>query len=86
MNLIRKLRALLQSRQLFCNWFSAGLKYYLSKYGLDVKYINIYCCRVGREYMLTRRSYASVVNAYYDGLFNGIECNDSMYLILNIGK
>ena len=34
MNLIRKLRAFLKSRELFRNWFSAGLKYYLSRYGL----------------------------------------------------
>jgi FkbM family methyltransferase len=87
MNLIRKLRAYLKSRELFYNWFSAGLKYYLSKYGLDVKYINIkikFCN--GKEYMLTRHSYAGVVDAYYDGLINGIECNDSVYLILNIGN
>jgi len=31
MNLIRKLRAFLKSRELFRNWFFASLKYYLSK-------------------------------------------------------
>jgi hypothetical protein len=53
-NLIRKLRAFVKSRKLNCNWSSAGLKYYLSKYGLGVKYINInikFCN--GKEYMLT---------------------------------
>jgi hypothetical protein len=85
MGLIRKLRAFLKSRELFRNWFSAGLKYYLSKCGLDVKYINIKCYN-GKEYMLTRRLYSNVVNAYYDGLINGIECSDSAYLILNIGN
>ena len=85
MNLIRKLRAFLKSRELFRNWFSAGLKYYLSRYGLAVKYINIKCCN-GKEYMLTRHLYYVVVNAYYDDLINGVECNDSAYLILNIGN
>jgi hypothetical protein len=45
MGIIRILRVLLASRKLFRNWFSAGLKYYLSRYGLDVKYINIKCYR-----------------------------------------
>jgi FkbM family methyltransferase len=85
MNLIRKLRVFLKSRELFQNWFSAGLKYYLSRYGLDIKYINIKCYN-GREYILTRHLYSDVVNAYYDDLINGVECNDSMYLILNTGN
>jgi hypothetical protein len=34
MGIIRILRVLLASRKLFRNWFSAGLKYYLSRYGL----------------------------------------------------
>ena len=36
--------------------------------------------------MLTRHLYYVVVNAYYDDLINGVECNDSAYLILNIGN
>jgi FkbM family methyltransferase len=36
--------------------------------------------------MLTRHLYYVVVNAYYDNLINDVECNDSMYLILNIGN
>ena len=85
MGIIHILWVLLASRKLFRNWFSAGLKYYLSRYGLDVKYINIKCCN-GKEYMLTRHLYYVVVNAYYDNLINGVECNDSMYLILNTGN
>jgi len=68
MNLIRKLRVFLKSRELFRNWFSAGLKYYLSKYGLNVKYIKIKCGN-DRGYVLTRDVYSIIVNAYYDGLF-----------------
>jgi methyltransferase, FkbM family len=68
MNLIRKLRAFLKSRELFRNWFSAGLKYYLSKYGLDVKYVKIKCDN-DREYTLSRSAYFIVVNAYFDGFF-----------------
>ena len=62
-----------------CSGIRAGLKYYLSKYGLDVKYINIKCYN-DRKYIVTRRPYSNVVNAYYDDLINGVECNDLMYL------
>jgi len=68
MGIIRILRVLLASRKLFRNWFSAGLKYYLSKYGLDVKYIKIKCGN-DRGYVLTRYVYSNIVNAYHDGLF-----------------
>ena len=68
MNLSARLRAFLKGRELFRNWFSAGLMYYLSKYGLDVKYIKIKFCN-DRKYMLTRYVYSNIVVAYHDGLF-----------------
>jgi hypothetical protein len=43
MGIIRILRVLLVSRELFRNWFSAALKYYLSKYGLAVNHIKLKC-------------------------------------------
>ena len=85
MNPIRKLRAFLKSRELFLNWFSAGLKYYLSKYGLDVKYIKIKCGN-NRDYVLTRHLYPYIVNDYYDSLIDGVECDEAMYLITNVGS
>jgi len=36
MYLIRKFRAFLKSRKFFRNWLSAGIMYYLSKYGFAV--------------------------------------------------
>jgi len=75
MNLIRELRVFLKSRELFRNWFSAGIKYYLSKYGLDVKYVKIKCGN-NREYTLTRSVYSIIVNAYFDGFFKLLCDND----------
>jgi len=85
MNLIRKLRAFLKSRELFRNWPSAGIRYYLSKYGLAVNHIKLKCDNDG-EYMLTRHLYPYIVNAYYDGLIDGVECDEAMYLITNVGS
>jgi FkbM family methyltransferase len=85
MNLIRKLRAFLKSRELFRSWFSAGLKYYLSKYGLAVNHIKLKCDN-DREYTLTRHLYPYIVNAYYDGLIDGVECDEAMYLIIDVGS
>ena len=53
MSIIRKLKVLLASRKLFRNWFSAGLKYYLSKYGLVANHIKLKCDN-DKEYTLTR--------------------------------
>jgi FkbM family methyltransferase len=85
MGIVRILRVLLASRRLFRNWFSAGLKYYLSKYGLNVKYIKIKCGN-DRRYVLTRNMYSKIVNAYYDGLIDGVECDEAMYLITKVGS
>jgi FkbM family methyltransferase len=85
MYLIRKFRAFLKSRELFRNWFSSGLKYYLSKCGLAVNHIELKCDN-DKEYTLTRHLYPYIVNAYYDGLIDGVECDEAMYLITNVGS
>jgi FkbM family methyltransferase len=85
MSIIRKLKVLLASRKLFRNWFSAGLKYYLSKYGLVANHIKLKCDN-DKEYTLTRHLYPYIVSAYYDGLIDGVECDEAMYLITNVGS
>ena len=78
MYLIRKFRAFLKSRELFRNWLSAGLKYYLSKYGLVANHIKLKCDN-DREYTLTRHLYPYIVDAYYDGLIDGVECDEAIF-------
>ena len=85
MYLIRKFRAFLKSRELFRNWFSSGLKYYLSKCGLAVNRIKLKCDN-DKEYTLTRHLYPYIVNAYYDGLIDGVECDEAVYLIIDVGS
>jgi hypothetical protein len=76
MNLIRELRVFLKSRELFRNWFSAGIKYYLYKQRLDVKYVKIKCGN-NSEYTLNRSTYSVIVNAYFDGFFK-LLCNKDL--------
>ncbi|MDT7870299.1 MAG: FkbM family methyltransferase [Thermoproteus sp.] len=85
MRLFRMLRAFLKSNELFRNWFSAGVKYYLSTHGLADKYIKIKCSN-GKEYRINRSSYSGIVGAYYNGLINDMECGDSIYLAINAGN
>ena len=70
MGIVRRLRVLLASRNLFHNWLSAGIRYYLINRGLvdgdiDVKFK----CNNNSNYILSRWIYSLIVNAYYDGLF-----------------
>lgn len=84
MGIIHRLRVLLASRNLFHNWLSAGIKYYLIKHHLTNEDIVIrFRCDNNKEYVLSPQIYASIVNAYYDNLFNSLECKDSIYLILS---
>jgi len=86
MGIIRRLRVLLSSRNLFHNWLSAGIKYYLIKHHLTNEDIVIrFRCDNNKEYVLNPQSYASIVNAYYYSSFS-LECKDSIYLILSYGN
>jgi len=87
MGIIHRLRVLLASRNLFHNWLSAGIKYYLIKHHLINEDIVIrFRCDNNKEYVLSPQIYASIVNAYYDNLFNSLECRDAIYLILSYGN
>jgi len=66
MRISRMLKVLLTSRNLFSNWLSAGIKYFLVRHGVlrgrnSVRYGNI-------EYLLQPEVYSSIVKAYYDGI------------------
>ena len=70
MGIIRRLKVLLTSRNLFCNWFSVGIKYYLIKHGLvDGSITARFRCGDGRVYVLSPQAYSRIVSAYYGGLF-----------------
>jgi len=80
MGILRKLKVLITSRRLFSNWLQAGFKYYLIKYGMLKGDIIVRCS--DREYMLNPRIYPLIVSAYYDGVFEELECSDSLYAVL----
>jgi len=86
MGIIRGLRVFLASRNLFHNWLSAGIKYYLIKHHLTNEDIVIrFRCDNNKEYVLNPQSYAYIANAYYDSSFS-LECKDSIYLVLSYGN
>ena len=69
------LESLLASRNLFHNWLSAGIKYYLIKYHFTNEDIAIrFRCDNNKKYVLNLQSYALIVNSYYDNLFK-LMCN-----------
>ncbi|PLC63134.1 hypothetical protein B7L70_11715 [Vulcanisaeta sp. EB80] len=64
-----------------------GIRYYLVNHGFTNGDIVIrFKCDGDKEYILDPQVYASIVNAYYDNLFNSLECKDSIYLILSYGN
>jgi FkbM family methyltransferase len=70
MGILRRIKVLLASRELFRNWLSAGIRYYLIGRGLvDGSITARFRCGDGRVYVLSPQAYASIVSAYYDGLF-----------------
>jgi len=86
MGIVRRLRVLLASRILFRNWLSAGIKYYLIRHGLvDESITARFRCGYGGVYVLSPWVYSLIVNAYYDGLFSGLDCGDLVYLVLDYG-
>jgi len=74
--MIRYLRVGLRSREVFRNWFGAGLMYLLYRLGLIgnrvIKVIVI--LRDGCAAFTELDRFGRVINAYYDGLISGIHC------------
>jgi FkbM family methyltransferase len=79
MGILRRIKMLIASRMLFSNWLSAGIKYYLIRCGIFKGSIKIKCC--DNEYVLSPRVYSNIINAYYNGAFEGLECRESLYAV-----
>jgi len=77
MNIIRRFKVLLASRNLFHNWLSAGIRYYLINRGLVNGDIDVKFKCNNNNYILSRWIYSLIVNAYYDGLFKTL-CNGEL--------
>ena len=76
MRIFRKLKALLTSRNLFSNWLSAGVKYFLVRHGMLRGWINVRCSSV--DYLLQPKVYSSIVKACYDGVLRDFSCEQNM--------
>ncbi|MEM1637580.1 MAG: FkbM family methyltransferase [Pyrobaculum sp.] len=70
--MLRSVKALLRSRQLFKNWLDIGIKYWLIKHGIANARTLIVKCRDGGELAIEPRIYSGIVNAYYDGLIRNV--------------
>jgi FkbM family methyltransferase len=79
MGILRTFKVLIASRRLFSNWLSAGIRYYLVKHSMIKGGITVKCSN--RKYVLSPRVYSLIVNAYYDGAFEELECHDSLYAV-----
>jgi len=77
--MLRKIKMLIASRKLFSNWLSAGIKYYLIRRGIIKGSITIKCC--SNEYVLSPRLYSNIISAYYDSVFEELECCGSLYAV-----
>jgi FkbM family methyltransferase len=83
MGIIRRLKVLLASRNLFHNWLSAGIKYYLTKVGL-LRLVNIeVTCGDGSKGLIPVRAYGVLVNDYYDGYATNYDCKDGIATYVN---
>jgi len=76
MRISRMLKALLTSKNLFSNWLSAGIKYFLVRHGMLRRRISVRCDSV--EYLLRPVVYSFIVNAYYDGILRVFSCEQNM--------
>jgi FkbM family methyltransferase len=76
MSIIRKFKVLINSRKLFRNWLSAGIKYYLVKYGLLKSNITVKCC--DGKFVLSPRAYSFIISAYNDGVLKSISCTNGL--------
>jgi len=83
MGIIRRLRVLLSSRNLFHNWLSAGIKYYLSSHGLfHANNIEI-ICKDGFRSLIPVKIYGIIINDYYDGYITRYDCKRNIITYMN---
>jgi hypothetical protein len=80
---LRRLKVLLTSRKLFRNWFSAGVRYYLTKVGLlRVDGIGV-VCGDGSKGLIPVGVYGVLVNDYYDGYVTNYDCREGIATYVN---
>jgi FkbM family methyltransferase len=80
---LRRLKVLLTSRKLFRNWFSAGVRYYLTKVGLlRVDGIGV-VCGDGSRGLIPVGVYGVLVNDYYDGYITNYDCREGIATYVN---
>jgi len=76
------IKLLLVSKNLFSNWLSASVRYFLMKRGLVREGSIAVKCR-DRIYMLKPETYGAIVYAYYRKAFESLECSDNIYAVVN---
>jgi len=77
--MFRKLKytlLLLNSRNIFQNWLSAGVKYLLIRYGLIKDDITIKCSN--NIFTLDPKVYSFIISAYYNGYLKDVSCGDML--------
>ena len=82
MRIFRMIKLLLVSRNLFSNWLSASVRYFLMKRGLVRKGSIAVKCN-DRVYMLTPETYGTIIYAYYRKAFESLECSDNIYAVVS---
>jgi len=82
MRIFRMIKLLLVSRNLFSNWLSASVRYFLMKRGL-VREGSIAVKCNDRVYMLKPRTYGTIIHAYYRKAFESLECSDNIYAVVS---
>jgi len=73
--MLRRLKVLTASRDLFHNWLLAGIKYFLVKHGLLKGDVIVKCDDV---ITLNPNVYSIIVNAYHDGLLRDVYCDKTL--------
>jgi hypothetical protein len=76
MKVLRRFKVLIASRELFHNWLSAGIRYFLAKKGMSKSDIVIKCG--DNIFNLNPNVYSFIVNAYYDGVLRDVYCDKTL--------
>jgi FkbM family methyltransferase len=71
--MLRRLKVLIASRDLFHNWLLAGVKYFLVKHGLSKGDVIVKCN--GDVITLNPNVYSFIVIAYHDGVLRDVYCD-----------
>jgi FkbM family methyltransferase len=76
MNVLRRFKVLIASRDLFHNWLLAGIRYFLAKKGMSKSDIVVKCN--DNLFNLDPKVYSFIVNAYYDGVLRDVYCDKTL--------